>query len=145
MIRERRERLIVYRAATLDANSFRFFLFFSVLHISEEKQGKFDMYSFSNDCRELCSYLIMFFYSTIFKKRKLFKRAYMYIIFNVFLFFLSIQRVDTACKRLRKKRGKFWKKAKERDRSLWPKIIFSLSRLVEATFLFDHHPFFFVY
>lgn len=57
-------------------------------------------------------------------------------IFNVFLF-LSIRRVDTACKRLRKKRGKFWKKAKERDRSLWPKIIFSLSRLVEATFIWS--------
>lgn len=36
MIRERRERLIVYRAATFDANRFRFFLLFSVLHVSEE-------------------------------------------------------------------------------------------------------------
>lgn len=39
--RTQRERLIVYRAATLDANRFRFFLFFSVLHgFGRKKTGK---------------------------------------------------------------------------------------------------------
>lgn len=64
-----RERLIVYRAVTFDANRFRFFLFFSVLHVTEEKRGKFDMYFFSNDFRELCSYLIMFFIVRYLKKK----------------------------------------------------------------------------
>lgn len=73
------------------------------------------------------------FYSAIFKKEN-YLNAHI-CIYLMYSFFLSIRRVDTACKRLRKKRGKFWKKAKERDRSLWPKIIFSLSRLVEATFI----------
>lgn len=95
----------------------------------EKKRGKFDMYFLSNDFRELCSYLIMFFYSAIFKKRKLFKRAYICIYLMYSFFFLSIRRVDTACKRLRKKQRKGIEISLTKDN------FFASSRLVEATFI----------
>lgn len=50
-------------------------------------------------------------------------------IFNVFLFFLSIRRVDTACKRLRKKQRKGIEISLTKDN------FFASSRLVEATFI----------
>lgn len=102
----------------------------------EKKRGKFDMYFLSNDFRELCSYLIMFFYSAIFKKRKLFKRAYICIYLMYSFFFLSIRRVDTACKRLRKKQRKGIEISLTKDN------FFASSRLSSRQPLFDHHPFF---